>query len=182
MENAIITAEPTGASGNAPSTGKAPTVGYNSGYDKNVDYSDLIANASSWDEAQHWAALRNMKIAGEGITGGVDTATLLKQWTASHYASGTLSAAGGLSLVGEGGAELRVLGKGDGIIPANMTKNLMAWGQFTPTQYAQQTANIGGQNMNVTIQALNLPNVSDGAGFVDYVKNNMFGQVLSLVH
>lgn len=45
------------------------------------------------------------------------------------YASGTTSAAGGLSLVGEQGAEMRVLNKGDGILSASITKNLMAIGQ-----------------------------------------------------
>lgn len=96
-----------------------------------------------------------------------------------QYASGTLSALGGLSLVGEHGAELRVLNNGDGILPADITRNLMAWGQTSPLTYI---GNKLGQAMNVTIQALNLPNVVDGQGFVDYVRNNMFGQVLSYVH
>ena len=51
-----------------------------------------------------------------------------------HYASGTLSAKGGLSKVGENGAELRVLNQGDGIIPANVTANLMAIGE-NPAKY-----------------------------------------------
>ena len=55
----------------------------------------------------------------------------------------------------------------------------MAWGQTSPLTYI---GNKLGQAMNVTIQALNLPNVVDGQGFVDYVRNNMFGQVLSYVH
>lgn len=45
-----------------------------------------------------------------------------------HYATGTTSAKGGLSLVGEKGTELRVLNRGDGIIPAEITKNLMEFG------------------------------------------------------
>lgn len=45
-----------------------------------------------------------------------------------HYAKGTTSAKGGLSLVGEKGTELRVLNRGDGIIPADITKNLMEFG------------------------------------------------------
>lgn len=57
-----------------------------------------------------------------GITGEVKGA----------YAKGTTSAKGGLSLVGEGGngsgTELRVLNRGDGIIPAEITKNLMEFG------------------------------------------------------
>ena len=98
------------------------------------------------------------------------------------YSKGTISARGGLSLVGEHGAELRVLNQGDGILPNNITQNLMAWGQFSPNQHVLQNASFPSNGMNVTIQALNLPNVVDGAGFVDYIKNSMFGQVLSLVH
>lgn len=51
------------------------------------------------------------------------------------YASGTLSAAGGISLVGEKGPELRMLNQGDGIIPARQTAKLlkMASGEGTGT-------------------------------------------------
>ena len=101
----------------------------------------------------------------------------------AQYANGTLGATGGLALVGEHGAELRVMNQGDGIIPAELTKNLMSWGRFTPNEYKTQSFGEGLKNaMNVTIQALNLPNVVDGQGFVDYIRNNMFGQVLSFVH
>ena len=181
-ENVTLSATPSGSGGQGPTTNTGPAVSYNA-YDKNVDYSDLIAKSESWDEAQHWAAMRNAKITGEGLAVDVSSATLLKEWQASRYASGTTSARGGFSLVGENGAEMRILGKGDGIIPANMTKNLMAWGKFTPNQYGSQIANVSGSNrMDVTIQTLSLPNVTDGAGFVEFVKNNMFGQVLSFVH
>lgn len=80
------------------------------------------------------------------------------------YASGTLSAAGGLSLVGERGAELRVLNKGDGIIPANMTKNLMQWGKFSPKQL-----NTGNTVFNIS--GLSLPNVRNAEDFIAGLKN-----------
>lgn len=98
------------------------------------------------------------------------------------YAKGTTNAIGGLSLVGEKGAELRILNKGDGILPSNLTENLMRWGQMTPNQFKSNSIGGFGNNMAVTIQALNLPNVSNGADFVNYIKNHMFGQVLNLVH
>lgn len=72
---------------------------------------------------------------------GVDEKNLIKYASSvgidisDKYASGTLSANGGLSVVGEQGAELRVLNKGDGIIPADLTRNLMAWGKFNPLSY-----------------------------------------------
>ena len=96
------------------------------------------------------------------------------------YAKGTTSAVGGLSLVGEQGPELRVLGHGDGIIPADITKNLWAWGATTP---ASMTAAISGglmknSNMSVTIQNLNLPSVKNGNDFVQYMKNNFWRQTV----
>lgn len=72
---------------------------------------------------------------------GIDEKNLIKYASSvgidisDKYASGTLSANGGLSVVGEQGAELRVLNKGDGIIPADLTRNLMAWGKFNPLSY-----------------------------------------------
>lgn len=45
------------------------------------------------------------------------------------YADGTLSAKGGLSLVGEHGAELRILNKGDGILPNDITSTLLSFAQ-----------------------------------------------------
>lgn len=49
--------------------------------------------------------------------------------TIQHYASGTNSAAGGVSLVGENGAELRVLNRGDGIINNRITRGLANLGE-----------------------------------------------------
>lgn len=152
-------------------------------YDANVDYSEKILNSKTYEEAVQMAALRDAKMLGEGIDQYDSTESFLNKWKSAHgYANGTLSSIGGLSLVGEKGAELRVLGQGDGIIPHDLTRNLMAWGQLTPNQYSQQVANSQSKNMNVTIQALNLPNVTDGQGFVEYIRNNLFGQVLSFVH
>lgn len=152
-------------------------------YDPNLDYSALMLQATTLDEVNHWASKREEKIKGEGLSPTKSTSEFFEEWKQNHsYANGTLSAFGGMSLVGENGAELRLLNRGDGIIPANMTANLMSWGSMTPNQF--KMSSFGGirNGMNVTIQALNLPNVSDGASFVDYVRNNMFGQVLSFVH
>lgn len=53
------------------------------------------------------------------------------------YASGTKSAQGGLSLVGENGAEFRVLNQGDGIINAKLTERLIQLGT-NPVDYLKQ--------------------------------------------
>lgn len=44
--------------------------------------------------------------------------------TIKHYAKGTKSAKGGISKVGENGAEYRILNQGDGIVTAKATENL----------------------------------------------------------
>lgn len=169
----------------ASSNGEMPSFGGRIEYDPNVDYSDLILQSKTITEAKHWATKRDAKIEGERLSPSKSTQEFLREWQENYnqsYANGTLSALGGMSLVGEHGAELRILNRGDGIIPANMTSNLMSWGMISPNQFKAQSFGGFGGAMNITIQALNLPNVSDGAGFVDYVRNNMFGQVLSLVH
>lgn len=99
------------------------------------------------------------------------------------YASGTTNAAGGISLVGERGPELRVLNSGDGIIPADITKNLWQWGVTTPA--SMMSSIVGGlhsmgQNIGITIQNFNpsLPNVTDGEGFAKYMRNNFWREAL----
>ena len=99
-------------------------------------------------------------------------------------ANGTENFEGGLSLVGEEGAELRVLNRGDGIIPADITRNLWQWGAMTP---ADMMSNIGDLDLNskndgtiITIQNFNpnLSNVKDGEGFAQYMKNNFMREVV----
>lgn len=97
------------------------------------------------------------------------------QLAKGKYATGTTSARGGFSLVGEKGAELRVLNQGDGILPADITKNLWAWGSLTPTTLVNALGGLGSSKMmSVSIANLNLPEVRDGEGFVNYMKNNFW--------
>lgn len=62
------------------------------------------------------------KLDSTALTNGVK-----QDFKIPHYASGTKSAKGGLSLVGENGAEMRVLNKGDGILPSNITSTLLGF-------------------------------------------------------
>lgn len=81
------------------------------------------------------------------------------------HADGTLGASGGLSLVGEQGPELRVLGNGDGIIPADVTRNLWNWGKINPGILSNQ-----GHNQIFNIDNLSLPNVKDAESLVTGLK------------
>lgn len=87
----------------------------------------------------------------------------------SKHAKGTLSAPGGPSIVGENGPELRWINPGDGILPANVTKNLWSWGSMSPSKFMSKSS-----GTSVVIQNLNLPNVRDPQDFTNYLKNNFW--------
>lgn len=94
------------------------------------------------------------------------------------YANGTTKGYG-LSMVGEKGRELRVLGsrsnEGDGIIPNHLTENLMQLGKFSPTQWLNSIiGKVGGQSTpvyNYAFDSLVLPNVTNAQSFIDELKN-----------
>lgn len=88
----------------------------------------------------------------------------------NKHAEGTTSSPGGLSLVGEKGPELRVLNSGDGIIPADATRNLWDWAKFSPKEFNGGTM--------IHIANLNLPNVRDGNDFVKYMVNNFWRETV----
>lgn len=92
---------------------------------------------------------------------------LRKELAAMGYASGTTSARGGLAMVGEQGPELRVLNQGDGIIPADITRNLMKIGA-NPKWFAQQS---GAGNTILNVANVSLPSVQNAQQFVDGLKN-----------
>lgn len=85
----------------------------------------------------------------------------------AQYAGGTLSARGGLAMVGEKGAELRVLNQGDGIIPADITRNLMKIGS-NPMAFARGNTTT---NTMFNVSNVSLPNVTNAQQFVDGLKN-----------
>ena len=96
-------------------------------------------------------------------------------WTqTARNATGTHNFRGGLSLVGENGPELRVLRRGDNIIPANQTSNLWKWSNTTPQQMLTTlSARSGGGNTSYTfdVSRIELPNVTDAKSFVQGLKN-----------
>ncbi len=151
--------------------------GYAGKWSSDVDYGTEIANAlargASWEEINNLVHLRNQKIADLGLEGDVEKTSEL--WrkirdSVGAHASGTLSARGGLSLVGEQGPELRVLSSGDGILPNDITSNLWNWGSISPSQLLQGLASTTNQSMVFNIDNLSLPNVSNGETFLGSLK------------
>ena len=156
---------------------------------------EMVANARRWTEAtsqsekDYWH--RQNDYLGKLIGAHYDDKT--GQWDVLDYSNGfpqvpkykngTLSAKGGISLIGEKGPELRVLGTNDGVIPSEITKNLWSWGMFTPAQLMNTLGEIGnklGQITNITIDTFspNLPNVNNGQDFAEYLSRNFVGQVI----
>lgn len=91
---------------------------------------------------------------------------LRKELANMGYASGTTSARGGLAMVGEQGPELRVLNQGDGIIPADITRNLMKIGS-DPRWF---TSKSGAGNTILNVANVSLPSVRNAQQFVDGLK------------
>lgn len=104
---------------------------------------------------------REWEITGVNPDGSYQSKEVTKK-----HAAGTLSAPGGLSLVGENGPELRILNQGDGIVPANVTKNLWELGKYSLKDILN-----AGQNVTYNMfDKLILPNVTDFNSFVNEIK------------
>jgi hypothetical protein len=89
------------------------------------------------------------------------------------YASGSLGVRGGLSLVGENGPELRVLNRGDGIVPADATANIMRWAGQSPRSFKSGLLNELRNNVGGVVQHfenITLPNVTDIMSFMNEMK------------
>ena len=150
----------------------------NTSIGKGRDYlAEAIAAADKGDIDKAYALLdeRDKKLDAQGrnSAGGVNKEesrdiinTHLDGYVTSKHATGTLSAHGGLSLVGERGPELRVLNSGDGVIPADATRNLWDWGAYNPKDFM---SGMGSDNI-FHIGNIALPNVTDAKSFVNGLK------------
>ena len=135
----------------------------------------MLANAEAWwqtedPEERKRLHEENVKMAEE--IGGLTYTGSTGKW--SKNATGTRNFRGGLSLVGERGPEMRILGQGDNVIPANQTANLWKWSNTTPQQMLTTlSARSGGGNTNYTfdVSRIELPNVTDAKSFVQGLKN-----------
>ena len=91
------------------------------------------------------------------------------------FSGGINGATAGLSLVGENGPELRVLRRGDNVMPADKTANLWKWASLTPNSMlgaiGNRSAKSGGVSYGFNISNLQLPNVTDAKSLVQGLKN-----------
>lgn len=123
---------------------------------------------------------------GSGPTiGPSDHAGSGGHWDSSDSSHGPGAAANGttigqgLTMVGEKGRELRVLGDGpneaDGIIPNHLTENLMKLGQYSPREWMNSVSKMGTNQSSTqysyTFDNLVLPNVTNADSFISELKN-----------
>lgn len=123
---------------------------------------------------------------GGGTIGPSDHAGSGGHWDSSDSSHGPGVAANGtttghgLTMVGEKGRELRVLGNGineaDGIVPNHLTENLMKLGQYSPREWINAISqNPGNQQCSTqysyAFDSLVLPNVTNADSFISELKN-----------
>lgn len=107
------------------------------------------------------------KLASEA---GLSTITS-KSSKVTGYGFGTLNSSAGLHLVGENGPELRVLNNGDGIIPSDITKNLLNLAKLNSYDLISGIGKSLQTFYSFNIDNLTLPSVKDANGFLEGLKN-----------
>ena len=146
-------------------------------FDKDLEAkrAQMLANAEAWWNATTQEEKDALHKANEALAeeiGGLTYDSSSGVW--SKHATGTHNARGGLSIVGERGPEMRILNKGDNIIPANQTANLWKWSNTTPqAMLSTLSARNGGGNTSYAfdVSRIELPNVTDAKSFVQGLKN-----------
>ena len=140
----------------------------------------MAANSAAWWNASSKAEQDALHKANEELAKKINDLTGSNltyeghTGTWSKNASGTHNFRGGLSLVGERGPELRVLGQGDNVIPAYQTANLWKWSGTTPESMLKTLELRKGNGCNsytFNVSKLELPNVSNAKEFVAGLKN-----------
>ena len=144
---------------------KAEAIRNKYGYSGGADGSQYIPISSSSSGSSKSSSSSSSKNAVSTVKTIMSKVGSAISKSLSKHADGTLSATGGLSLVGENGPELRVLGNNDGIIPADITRNLWDWGKINPA-----TSGIGNSSYVFNIDTLSLPNATNAQTLVDGLK------------
>lgn len=146
-------------------------------FDKDLETkrAQMLANAEAWWNATTQEEKDALHKANETLAkeiGGLTYDSSSGIW--SKHATGTHNARGGLSIVGERGPEMRILNKGDNIIPANQTANLWKWSNTTPQAVLSTLSSrngAGNTSYAFDVSRIELPNVTDAKSFVQGLKN-----------
>ncbi len=97
----------------------------------------------------------------------VDQSKIQAAINKNKFASGTLSAPGGISRVGEHGYELAMLGAGDAVLPHTVSKNLMEIGKYSAVEWKKMLRDSDSATVNqYSFDKLVLPNVKSAEDFI----------------
>ena len=142
----------------------------------NARVGDYIATAGGiWKITGGYAGKWRSRVV-EGTEGqdfnNVDRARrwLISNGYAVGYRNGTTDATPGFHMLGENGPELGVLSRGDGVIPADITRNLMNIGK-NPEKFASAAVAKTGGDIIMQGVTLAFPNVRDGSDASAFTKN-----------
>jgi hypothetical protein len=101
----------------------------------------------------------------QGANDTISDSQILSAISKYRFASGTSFVPHtGFARVAEQGYEIALLGKGDAVMPHNISKNLMDWGNYSPLEFAEATSDNGGYVYN--FDKLVLPNVANANDFM----------------
>ena len=117
------------------------------------------------DSLEGWEAI-NDYLGSDGVVNETQIQDAIKK---NRFASGTLSAPAGFARVAENGYEIALLGKGDAVMPHNISQNLMQWGRYNPIEVMQGGGSTTTQNYH--FDKLVLPNVSNAQEFLHELHN-----------
>lgn len=126
--------------------------------------------------AGHW---KSKQVSGTEGRSDLNNARAAANWLVKNgyltagefgYRNGTTSATPGLHMLGENGPELGVLSRGDGVIPADITRNLMNIGK-NPEKFANAAVARNGGDIIMQGVTLAFPNVRDGSDAAAFTKN-----------
>lgn len=105
----------------------------------------------------------------QGADGTVSESQISSAISKYRFASGTdYVPRTGFARVAEQGYEIALLGQGDAVMPHNVSKNLMAWGAYSPVDFAKQSG--GNGDITYNFDRLVLPNVANANDFIRELK------------
>lgn len=120
------------------------------------------------EELEGWEAIQNFFKGANATISEAQLNSYINN-VKNRFATGTLNAPAGLTRVAENGYEIALLGRGDAVMPHNISENLMQWGQYSPLEVMQAGGATTTQSFN--FDKLILPNVTNADQFIRELNN-----------
>ena len=176
----------TGSSGGGGSSSSSSSSGGSYTGSSTTGGGSYVIGSDKGKDFVNNATAGSVMVGGDGSTWtkNEDGSTTINRgdesWTVPAYGNGTLNAKGGISLVGDGGPELRLINPGDAIYPNNISNNLLEWGSLNPGNVFSDLSKNLGTTIAISIDTFSpqLPGVTNGEEFSKYIQTNFWRQVI----